>query len=120
MPALRRFLANIFPVCFGSAFSNSNYDKYRSPNEPNKLSDPKPKNSEGTLSFSKSTFGGTGITKTLETRVESRGGSEDGILLVDVNQETASKTGWNGNETDAGSERSGVPQTQDTHDTLRS
>ncbi|KAL6706194.1 hypothetical protein ACN47E_005929 [Coniothyrium glycines] len=108
MPALRRFLAHIFPRCFGSTHTNSNYNQYDSPDTPNKLSSARTKNSKATLSFAMTSFGGTGITKTTETRVESIADSDDEIHLVDANRETTLKRDWGISEGDAKSERSDI------------
>ena len=99
MPALRRFLARIFPTCFASTQSDSRYRHYDDAENddagaqtPNKLSDCRKKGSSGKPSLNSwKKFGvsglDTGITKTMETRVESRndGGEEDDeVMLVDV------------------------------------
>jgi hypothetical protein len=109
MPALRKFLASAFPRCFASTQNNSKYEHYDTPNTPNKLSTGRAKNSKNSkasLSFGLTTFGGTGITKTTETRVESRAGSDDEIHLVDADRERHQKNNWAVSEADAGSEGS--------------
>lgn len=111
MPALRRFLSHIFPQCFGSTQSNSKYENYDTPSTPNKLSGSKSKGSKASRSFGIATFGGTGITKTTETRVESSGGSDDEINLMDMNKDAASKIGWTVTEVDAASERTATAGT---------
>jgi hypothetical protein len=83
MPALRRFLANVFPKCFGSTQTGSKYRNYDQADTPNKLSGGRPKNSKASVSFGK-TFGSSGITKTTETRVESRAGEDDEVMLVEL------------------------------------
>jgi hypothetical protein len=107
MPAWRRFLTAVFPRCFGTTQTNSKYE-YDTPNTPNKLSNGKVKNSKSSLSYGRSTFGGTGITKTMETRVESRAGEDDEIQLVDMERARDMKDGWDhgGGEVDAGSDKS--------------
>lgn len=115
MPALRRWLANMFPKCFGSTQTNSKYEHYDTPNTPNKLSNGRSKNSKASISFGRATFGGTGITKTMDTRVESRSGEDDEIELVAIGKERQMKGGWQqrASEGDGESERSGggVPHT---------
>jgi hypothetical protein len=83
MPALRRFLANVFPKCFGSTQTDSKYRNYDEADTPNKLSNGRPKNSKASISFGKA-FGSSGITKTTETRVESRAGEDDEVMLVEM------------------------------------
>ncbi|KAF1831964.1 hypothetical protein BDW02DRAFT_504140 [Decorospora gaudefroyi] len=80
MPALRRFLARSFPRCFGSTQQNSDSG---AADTPNKLA-PRPKNSKSSVSFGKTFAGSSGITKTMETRVESRVGEEDEVMLVEM------------------------------------
>lgn len=82
MPALRRFLAGLFPRCFGSTQTDSAYEHYDTPDTPNRVANNKPKIQKTNAGFGLSTFGSTGITKTLETRVESKCGEEDEIELV--------------------------------------
>jgi hypothetical protein len=92
MPALRRFLAALFPRCFGSTQTNSRYEPYDTPNTPNRLSSGK------VLGSSKATigsFGGMsssnkskGITKTVETSVQDRT-EDDEIQLVEMGRERA-------------------------------
>lgn len=110
MPALRRFLAAIFPRCFGSTQNNSKYEHYDTPNTPNRLSNGKITGSKN----SKASFGGKGITKTLETTIESRIGEDDEIQLVELEQ--GKKAGWTSTVSDGGSDRSrtGVQTTQGT------
>ncbi|KAH7112486.1 hypothetical protein B0J11DRAFT_185921 [Dendryphion nanum] len=101
MPALRRFLAIVFPRCFGSTQSNSKYEHYDTPNTPNKLSSGRatgPKNS-------KVSFGGKGITKTMETHVESRMGDDDEIQLVELGEQ-GKKERWASNASDGASDKS--------------
>jgi hypothetical protein len=83
MPALRRFLAHLFPRCFGSTQTNSRYQNHDGADTPNKLSNGKIKNSKASVSFGKA-FGSPGITKTTETRIESHIGDEDEVMLVDM------------------------------------
>ncbi|KAF2790229.1 hypothetical protein K505DRAFT_377667 [Melanomma pulvis-pyrius CBS 109.77] len=110
MPALRRFLAAIFPRCFGSTQNNSKYEHYDTPNTPNRLSSGKITGSKN----SKASFGGKGITKTLETTIESRIGEDDEIQLVELEQ--GKKSGWTSTASDGGSDRSrtGIQTTQGT------
>jgi hypothetical protein len=80
MPALRRFLTNVFPRCFQSTQLDSNkYEQYDL--DPNKVSDGTRKASKASVSFGGLRLG-SGITKTTETRVESQKGEEDEIELV--------------------------------------
>jgi hypothetical protein len=84
LPALRRFLANIFPRCFGSTQTDSKYRHYEDADTPNRLSAGKPQDSKGIIGFGGRTFGTSGITKTTETRIESRAGEDDEVKLVDL------------------------------------
>lgn len=109
MPALRRFLAIILPSCFGTTQQNSKYEPYNDRNTPNKLSNGKaslPKNS-------KTSWAGRGITKTLETTVETNAIREDDeVQLVEFGR---SKIGpWNATAvSDKSSDRSrDMPRTQ--------
>jgi hypothetical protein len=92
MPALRRFLANVFPKCFGSTQTGSRYRNYDEASTPNKLSAGIPKNSKVSISFGKA-FGSSGITKTTETRVESRAGDDDEVMLVKLGRGGNSRGG---------------------------
>jgi hypothetical protein len=101
MPALRRFLAALFPRCFGSTQNNSKYEHYDTPNTPNRLAGSgSGMNSKGYGGGSKASYG-KGITKTSETTVESRMGEDDEIQLVEFEQRKKVE------ESDEGSERSG-------------
>jgi ribosomal protein L11 methylase PrmA len=91
MPALRRFLANVLPKCFGSTQTDSKYRNYDEAGTPNKLSSGRPKNSKGSISFGKA-FGSTGITKTTETTVESRR-EDDEVMLVELERGTGTSVG---------------------------
>ncbi|KAF2851925.1 hypothetical protein T440DRAFT_447354 [Plenodomus tracheiphilus IPT5] len=120
MPALRRFLAGVFPRCFGSTQTDSKYEHYDTPNAPNRLANSRSKNSKGNASFGLSTFGGTGITKTMETKVESRNEEEDEVELVELGGASSSKEGWSSrrSEGDAESGRSGRHASQATPETF--
>lgn len=89
MPALRRFLAALFPRCFGSTQNNSKYEHYDTPNTPNRLAGSKASAGFG----SKASYAGKGIVKTSETTVESRIGEDDEIQLVEFEQQ-GKKAGW--------------------------
>jgi hypothetical protein len=82
MPALRRFLANVFPKCFGSTQTDSKYRNYDEAGTPNKVSNGRAKTSKTSISFGKA-FGSSGITKTTETTVESRR-EDDEVMLVEL------------------------------------
>jgi hypothetical protein len=83
MPALRRFLANIFPRCFDSTQTDSKYRNHdHQAGTPNRLSSGRPKNSKASIGFGGRFGTSSGITKTTETRIESRSGEEDEVQLV--------------------------------------
>ncbi|KAH7402899.1 hypothetical protein BKA66DRAFT_507745 [Pyrenochaeta sp. MPI-SDFR-AT-0127] len=109
MPALRRFLANLFPRCFGITQTGSKYEPYDVPDFPNKLSRGLPKNSAVKFTLDGTTFDGSGIIKTTETRVESRRGEDDEIQLVELDIGGSMKEGWATAESDvdATSDKSG-------------
>jgi hypothetical protein len=79
MPALRRFLAYVSPYCFGSTKNDSKYEQY---NTPNKLSNGMP--TIGSSRARSTGMKGSGITKTVDTQVESKNREDDEIELVDV------------------------------------
>jgi len=74
MPAMRRFLGYVAPVCFGSTKEDSNYERY---DKPNRFWAAVPRSSR-----SRSGFDSTGITKTVDTQVESQSKGEDEVELV--------------------------------------
>lgn len=113
MPALRRFLAGLFPRCFGSTQAESKYEHYDTPNTPNRLAN-RSKHARVSAGYGLSTFGGTGITKTMETRVESKCEEEDEIELVRQAGAGHILGGSLGrtSEGDAGSGRSGTRASQ--------
>jgi hypothetical protein len=91
MPALRRFLAKVFPKCFGSTKTDSKYRDYDEAGTPNKLSSGRPKNSKGSISFGKA-FRSSGITRTTETIVESRQ-EDDEVMLVELERGIGTSVG---------------------------
>ncbi|USP81525.1 hypothetical protein yc1106_08799 [Curvularia clavata] len=88
MPALRRFLAIIFPSCFGSTQGSSRYANYNDmgPDLPNKVSDSARKNSKPSMNSWRKFGLDTGITKTMETHIESRAYAkeDDEVMLVEM------------------------------------
>ena len=92
MPALRRFLARLIPTCFGSTQGSSRYANYNDmgAETPNKLSDGARKSSKPSLNSWRKFGVDTGITKTLETHVESTkyGKEEDEVMLVEMGRGT--------------------------------
>jgi hypothetical protein len=79
MPALRRLLAYVSPYCFGSTKNDSKYEQY---NTPNKLSNGLPRSSRAGVRHSVTGGKNSGITKTIDTQVETRVKEDDEIELV--------------------------------------
>jgi hypothetical protein len=105
MPALRRFLAALFPRCFGSTQNNSNYEHYDTPNRKAGSSGYAGGSKHSAGFGSKASYGGRGIVKTSETTVVSRMGDDDEIQLVEFEQ--GKKTGTEGS--DGGSDTTRAP-----------
>lgn len=88
MPALRRVLAVLVPSCFGSTQGSGRYANYKDmdPNHPNKVSDGGQRNIKPSLNSWRKFGLDTGITKTMETHVESTmcGKEDDEVMLVEM------------------------------------
>lgn len=105
MPALRRFLANLFPRCFGITQTGSGFEHYDTPDYPNRPSNRQHKNLTSRLTLEGTTFKGSGITKTTETRVESKRQEEDEVELVEFGIQRSLKEGWSSAESDGDTRR---------------
>jgi hypothetical protein len=79
MPALRRLLAYVSPYCFGTTKNDSKYEQY---NTPNKVSNGMPRNSRAGMRSGISGGKNSGITKTIDTQIETRVKEDDEIELV--------------------------------------
>ena len=108
MPALRKFLKNFFPRCFGTTEDNSNYKNYDTP-EPNKLSSGKGTGARRLKPSHPS--GGPSIIQ--ETKIEIRRHEDDEIQLVDMQQ--GKRTCWQSEASDKASDgsRNGTQTTLD-------
>jgi hypothetical protein len=83
MPALRRLLAYISPYCFGSTKSDSKYEQYNTPNKlSNGISNGVSRNSR--MGLRSSGTSKSGITKTINTQIETKVKEDDEIELVQV------------------------------------
>lgn len=103
MPALRQFLAKLFPRWFSNSQAASGYEPYIGQNGTSRFTTVKSTNQRGSTNFALSNFGGAGIMKTMETKIERELDEDDETKLVGSERAGTSKEAWSrtGSEGDA-------------------
>lgn len=118
MPALRHLLVKLFPQWLSNSHANSNYGHYDYGGKSNRSAIKS--GNRGTGSYNLSRLGSSGITKTLETRVESELGEDDETGLVKSESPSIAMEDWDRRESgaDAKSSQGGARASHATPATL--